>query len=145
MLILKYYIKNTTFCHHYISKLWSNYIYSLCVWFTVFCFGIYTEDQRCRQFLIQTRYNSTECTHRDTSHRKKRSPYAHCITYEGVKLEIKASTQGYSKLIWEIPAYIIENSKYVHIDICQNTHSSDTSEVHALVRKQFHIHKSSGA
>ncbi|KAK9980081.1 hypothetical protein ABG768_013478 [Culter alburnus] len=100
-------------------------------------YGIYKEDQRCRQFLIQTGYNSTECTHRDTSRRKKRSPSAHCITYEGVKLEIKASTQGYSKLVWEIPAYIIENSKYVHIDICQNTHSSDTSEVHALVRKQY--------
>ncbi|ROL40643.1 hypothetical protein DPX16_9637 [Anabarilius grahami] len=108
-------------------------------------YGIYKEDQICCQFLIQTGYNSTECTHRDTSHRKKRSPSAHCITYEGVKLEIKASTQGYPRLVWEIPAYRTENSKYVHIDICQNTHSSDTSEVYALVRKQFHIHKSSGA
>ncbi|KAK9980079.1 hypothetical protein ABG768_013476 [Culter alburnus] len=55
-------------------------------------------------------------------------PQCHGCQYEGIKLEIKTTTQGYSKLIWEnIPAEIcqLEKYKYVYFDICQNTYSSD--------------------
>ncbi|KAK9980075.1 hypothetical protein ABG768_013472 [Culter alburnus] len=99
------------------------------------------EEKRCLQFLTATGYVCTTLNKR----RMKRSPYPQCNAYEGIKLEIKTTTQGYAKLIWEnIPADIMKNNKYIYIDICQNTHSSD-SEVHALVRKQFYVHKSSGA
>ncbi|XP_067309396.1 uncharacterized protein [Pseudorasbora parva] len=102
------------------------------------------EYDRCSQFLTEAGYSSTDCTHSHFS-RKKRSPYLKCNTYEGIKLEIKATPQGYSKLTWEIPAEMIDNSKHVHIDICQNTYSSDTNEVHTQVTKQINIYESSGA
>lgn len=115
-------------------------------------YGIYTiprstqdtEYDRCRQFLTKAGYTSTDCTHSHFS-RKKRSPYLQCNTYEGIKLEIKATTEGHAKLIWEIPAEIMDNSKYVHTEICQNTYSSDTNEVYTEVRKQLNIYESSGA
>lgn len=116
-------------------------------------YGIYTiprntQDRtydRFNAFLTETGYSSTDCTHSHSSRRKKRSPYLQCNTYEGIKLEMKATTEGYSKLIWEIPAEMIDNSKYVHIEICQNTYSSDTNDVDTQVRKQFSIYESSGA
>jgi len=115
--------------------------------------GIYTiphdtQDKisdRFNKFLTETGYSSTDCTHSHSSRRKKRSPYLQCNTYEGIKLEMKATTQGYLKLIWEMPAEIIDNSKYVKIEICQNTYSSDTNDVETQVRKQLNIYESSGA
>lgn len=97
-----------------------------------------TEDERCRQFLQQTGYSSNYC--RRYGRRKKRSPYPQCNAYEGIKLEIKTSTQGYSKRIWEnIPAELMENYEHVYIDICQN---SDSNKDHFM--KQFNIQTSSG-
>ncbi len=103
-----------------------------------------TEYDRCLQFLTETGYSS-DCKHSHISRRKKRSPYLQCNAYEGIKLEIKATTEGFSKLLWEIPAKIMENSKYVHIEICQNTRSSEINEVRTQVRKQLNIYEPSGA
>uniref|UniRef100_A0A8C1Q3K8 Uncharacterized protein n=1 Tax=Cyprinus carpio TaxID=7962 RepID=A0A8C1Q3K8_CYPCA len=89
-----------------------------------------TEYDRYLKFLTETGYSSNDCKHSHISRRKKRSPYLQCNAYEGIKLEIKATTEGFSKLLWEIPAKMMENSKYVHIEICQNTRSSETNEVH---------------
>ncbi|XP_016396760.1 uncharacterized protein LOC107730429 [Sinocyclocheilus rhinocerous] len=77
----------------------------------------------------------------------KRSPYSQCNTFDSIKLEIKTTTQGYSKLIWEnITLGIMKTYKYVYIDICQNTHSSDTNEDPMRVEKAyFLISDSSGA
>ncbi|ROL40644.1 hypothetical protein DPX16_9638 [Anabarilius grahami] len=97
-----------------------------------------SEDERCRQFLQQTRYNSNYC--RRYGRRKKRSLYPQCNAYEGIKLQIKTSTQGYSKLIWEnIPAEVMENYEHVYIDICQNR---DSNKDHFM--KEFKIQTSSG-
>ncbi|KAK9980082.1 hypothetical protein ABG768_013479 [Culter alburnus] len=103
-----------------------------------------TEYDRCRQFLTKTGYSSTDCIHSHFS-RKKRSPYLQCNTYEGIKLELKATTEGRAKLVWEIPAEIMDNSKYLHTEICQNTYSSDTNEVYTEVKKRLTIYESSGA
>lgn len=115
--------------------------------------GIYTiprntedrEYDRCLQFLTETGYSSNDCKHSPISRRKKRSPYLQCNAYEGIKLELKATTEGFSKLLWEIPAEIMKNSKYVYIEICQNTRSSETNEVHTQVRERLDIYDSSGA
>ncbi|RXN05306.1 hypothetical protein ROHU_025258 [Labeo rohita] len=104
-----------------------------------------TEYDRCLQFLTEAGYSSTDCKHSHISRRKKRSPYLQCNAYEGIKLEIKATTEGFSKLLWEIPAKMMENSKYVYIEICQNTRSSETNEVHTQVRNKLNIYESSGA
>ncbi|XP_050985244.1 uncharacterized protein LOC127177174 [Labeo rohita] len=104
-----------------------------------------TEYDRCLQFLTEAGYSSTDCKHSHISRRKKRSPYLQCNAYEGIKLEIKATTEGFSKLLWEIPAKMMENSKYVYIEICQNTRSSETNEVYTQVRNKLNIYESSGA
>ncbi|XP_056323857.1 uncharacterized protein LOC130237073 [Danio aesculapii] len=107
-----------------------------------------TEDvvyNRCLQFLKEAGYSTSDCKYSQISHRKKRSPYLQCNTYEGIKLDIKATAEGTTKLIWEIPTNIMENSKYVHIEICQNIYSSETNEVHTHVKKRFNIYESSGA
>ncbi|XP_043110209.1 uncharacterized protein LOC122355713 isoform X2 [Puntigrus tetrazona] len=103
-----------------------------------------TEYDRCLEFLKEMGYSSDDCKHSHISRRKKRSPYLQCNAYEGVKLEIKATTGGFAKLLWEMPAKIMENSKYVYIEICQNTRSSETNEVHTEVRKQLNIYEPSG-
>ncbi|XP_048020111.1 uncharacterized protein LOC125251189 [Megalobrama amblycephala] len=106
----------------------------------------YTEEERCSQFLTATGYSSNTCKN-PNNRRKKRSPYPQCNAYEEIKLQIKTTTQGYSKLIWEnVPADIMKNHKYVYIDICQNTYSSDPNQEPTQVRKtSFLIHESSGA
>ncbi|KAL1280875.1 hypothetical protein QQF64_015475 [Cirrhinus molitorella] len=104
-----------------------------------------TEYDRCLQFLTETGYSSADCKHSHISQRKKRSPYLQCNAYEGIKLEIKATTEGFSKLLWEVPATMMENSKYVYIEICQNTRSSETNEVHTQVRSKLNIYELSGA
>ncbi|XP_077077942.1 uncharacterized protein LOC143731161 [Siphateles boraxobius] len=103
------------------------------------------DDDRCNQFLEQTGYYSNDCRSKH-SRRKKRSPYSQCNTYEGIKLEIKTTTQGYSKLIWNIPPDKMKNYMYVYIDICQNTPSNDPNKGPTQVRKKdFKIVTSPGA
>uniref|UniRef100_A0A671PF67 Uncharacterized protein n=1 Tax=Sinocyclocheilus anshuiensis TaxID=1608454 RepID=A0A671PF67_9TELE len=90
---------------------------------------------RCNQFLERIGYNSCR-----SNSRMKRSPYSQCNTFDSIKLEIKTTTQGYSKLKWEnITPGIMKTYKYVYIDICQNTHSSDTNEDPTRVRKTYFL------
>uniref|UniRef100_A0A673N0A5 Uncharacterized protein n=1 Tax=Sinocyclocheilus rhinocerous TaxID=307959 RepID=A0A673N0A5_9TELE len=109
------------------------------------CTGNEQENKnRCKQFLKRIRYRTSSCS---SNSRMKRSPYSQCNTFDSIKLEIKTTTQGYSKLIWEnITLGIMKTYKYVYIDICQNTHSSDTNEDPMRVEKAyFLISDSSGA
>ncbi|KAI2667858.1 hypothetical protein H4Q32_004455 [Labeo rohita] len=88
------------------------------------------EDEDVSQFLKDITY-SLSCR---SINRIKRStdsslPDSQCNTYKGIKLEIKTSTQGNTKLIWKnIPAGIMNKYKYVYIEILQNTHSSGNNE-----------------
>ncbi|KAL0201440.1 hypothetical protein M9458_004627, partial [Cirrhinus mrigala] len=83
------------------------------------------QDEDVSQFLEDITY-SLSCR---SINRIKRSPDSQCNTYEGIKLEIKTSTQGNTKLIWKnIPAGIMNKYKYVNIEILQNTHSSGNNE-----------------
>ncbi|XP_058617215.1 uncharacterized protein LOC131530782 [Onychostoma macrolepis] len=105
-----------------------------------------TVEDRCRLFLEETRYSSINCIFS----RDKRSPDSQCHTDEKIQLEIKTTTQGYAKLIWDnVPIYLIENgfgNGNLYIDICQNIYSSDTNKDPKRDMKQyFNIDKSSGA
>ncbi|XP_073785689.1 uncharacterized protein [Danio rerio] len=107
-----------------------------------------TEEDRCNLFLLDAGFNSINCTFS----RDKRSSDYRCYTNEKIKLEIKTTTQGCAKLIWDnIPDYLIEKESGVlgttlYIDIYQNTYSGDTNEEPKQEKEQyFNIDKSSGA
>ncbi len=83
-----------------------------------------TEEERCSRFLIQNGYKSDDCTY--ISRRKKRSSNSQCNAYEGIKLQIKATNQGYLKLIYlNIPSK--KYFTYAYINILQKTHSTNKS------------------
>lgn len=99
-----------------------------------------TEEDRCNQFIQQVGYISS-CP--NLIPQAKHSLDLQC---EAIQLQIKTTTQGYSKLIWKnIPDNVFETST-LNIDICQNTYSSDSNECREQdIKQSVEINKSDGS
>ncbi|KAI7789702.1 hypothetical protein IRJ41_010968 [Triplophysa rosa] len=95
------------------------------------------EDERCRQFLTQLEYNR----------RSNHSVDPNCDTLGKFKAELRATSEGNTKLIWkDMPVSIMMTFHRVYITICKNDHLmiSNTDENQCQDKTKVLISKLSG-